>query len=512
MPDIEDGFDLDRAPRPQVNNVVHTKFRPKNSGDNEKPMIESDVGWDKIVYAKTWGCAHNGSDTEIMCGLLSQAGYTLTNDSDEANLWLLNSCTVKTPSETQMDNSVAKALSLGKRVVVAGCVSQAAPNNASLKDVSLIGVQQIDQIVYVVEETLKGNTVRLLSQRRKENLSLDMPKVRKNKFIEILAINSGCLNHCTYCKTKQARGDLRSFSLEAIVERAKQSFDEGCKELWLTSEDLGAYGRDIGLVLPDLLNELVKVIPDGCMMRLGMTNPPYILDYLEELAAILRHPKVYSFLHIPVQSASDSVLGEMKREYTSQQFCQLVDFMIANVPGLYLATDFILAFPTETVEDFEESMAMVEKYRFPSLFINQYYPRPNTPASRLKKIDTVEARRRTAEMSKLFRGYSRYTEDRIGKIYDVLVTEKAADKEHYVGHNKSYEQILIPSERDLLGERVKVQITEVSKFHMKSRIVDQNDDDLSENSTMKNKFPIVLAAFVAQIAVVVYLLLKGYLL
>jgi threonylcarbamoyladenosine tRNA methylthiotransferase CDKAL1 len=99
--------------------------------------------------------------------------------------------------------------------------------------------------------------------------------------VEILAINSGCLNHCTYCKTKAARGDLRSFGLEALVERAKQVFQEGCREIWLTSEDLGAYGRDIGLVLPDLLNELVKVIPDGCMVRLGMTNPPFILDYLQ---------------------------------------------------------------------------------------------------------------------------------------------------------------------------------------------------------------------------------------
>jgi threonylcarbamoyladenosine tRNA methylthiotransferase CDKAL1 len=135
-----------------------------------------------------------------------------------------------------------------------------------------VGVQQIDQVVYAAEETLKGNTVRLLSQRRKEDLSLDLPKVRRNKFVEIIAINSGCLNHCTYCKTKQARGDLKSFTLEAIVDRAKQSFAEGCKEIWLTSEDLGAWGRDIGLVLIDLLNELVKVIPDDCMMRLGRNS------------------------------------------------------------------------------------------------------------------------------------------------------------------------------------------------------------------------------------------------
>lgn len=118
-------------------------------------------------------------------------------------------------------------------------------------------------------------------------------------------------------------------------------------------------------------------------------------------------------------------------------------------------------------------------------------------------------------MTELFRGYTRYTEDRIGEIHDCLVCEKATDGVYFVGHNKSYEQILIPSDRDLLGTRVKVEITEVSKFHMKSRIIGRDDTlkkELSENSMLKNKIPIVIAAFAAQIAVFVYLLLKGYLL
>lgn len=131
----------------------------------------------------------------------------------------------------------------------------------------MIGVQQIDRVVEVVEESLKGHTVRLMQQKKqngkKVNVSLDLPKVRKNPLIEIIPINSGCLNQCTYCKTKSARGDLASYTPEQIVNRAKTAFKEGVCEIWLTSEDTGAYGRDIGSSLPELLWQLVEVIPDG---------------------------------------------------------------------------------------------------------------------------------------------------------------------------------------------------------------------------------------------------------
>ncbi|CAD6184486.1 unnamed protein product [Caenorhabditis auriculariae] len=467
--DIEDVVGLGPSSRKENNDTV-IKIRSKKSNGlmkDEKPEnLDSFVPGTNRVWVRTWGCSHNTSDSEYMSGLLSQAGYQIVKQEDDADVWVLNSCTVKTPSETQASNMVTQAQNKGKKVVMAGCVSQAAPSEPWLQEVSIVGVKQIDRIVEVVEETLKGNKVRLLTRNRPD-APLALPKMRKNQLIEVLSISTGCLNHCTYCKTKMARGDLKSYPLEELVEQARKSFvDDGVKEIWLTSEDLGAWGRDIGHVLPDLLNELVKVIPEGCMMRLGMTNPPYILDHLEEIAKILNHPRVYSFLHIPVQSASDAVLDDMKREYSRRHFEQIADYMIENVPNIYIATDMILAFPTETEEDFQESMRLVEKYRFPSLFINQYYPRSGTPAARLKKIDTVEARRRTALMSELFRSYSRYTEERIGEVHDVLICEKASDGKHVVGHNKSYEHILVTADAAPMGGWVKVKVRDVSKFCM----------------------------------------------
>ncbi|TKR93673.1 hypothetical protein L596_008086 [Steinernema carpocapsae] len=476
MGDIEDGFNV-RVPSSSndANVGVMVKRRPAKAEKAEPFEGDSFVPGTRKVYVRTWGCSHNNSDSEYMAGLLERAGYKITRDEKEnADLWLLNSCTVKTPSEQQVENNIVEAQKSGTRVVVAGCVSQAAPNEPWLKNISIVGVKQIDRVVEVVEETLKGNTVRLLSQKRTDAV-LNLPKMRRNELIEVLAINSGCLNHCTYCKTKLARGDLKSYALEELVEQARSAFeDDKCRELWLTSEDLGAWvAISERCVLPDLLKELVKVIPDGCMMRLGMTNPPYILDFLEEIAEILNHPRVYSFLHIPVQAGSDAVLNDMKREYTNRHFCTIVDYMKEHVPDVYIATDFICAFPSETSQDFNESMDLVRKYKFPSLYINQFYPRSGTPAARMKRIATDEARRRTNEMTVLFRSYSRYEDDRIGKEYDVLVCETASDKVHLVGHNKSYEHILIPNRPDLLGTTTRVRITEVSKFHMKAVEVGQ---------------------------------------
>ncbi|XP_054740300.1 threonylcarbamoyladenosine tRNA methylthiotransferase [Anastrepha obliqua] len=494
--DIEDLISEDDVkPRDRYNNKKSVSVRPKkrpkitcNDADGihqdrqfpEKRTYESVIPGTQTVYVKTWGCAHNNSDSEYMAGQLAAYGYNLTNSKDDADLWLLNSCTVKNPSEDTFRNEIQSGMANGKHVVVAGCVPQGAPKSDYLRGLSVIGVQQIDRVVEVVEETLKGHSVRLLQNKKEQGkrvagARLALPKVRKNPLIEIIPINTGCLNQCTYCKTKHARGDLASYPPQEIVERAEQAFAEGCCEIWLTSEDTGAYGRDIGTSLPELLWQLVEVIPEHCMLRVGMTNPPYILEHLEEIAKVLNHPRVYAFLHVPVQSGSDSVLGDMKREYCRSEFEHVVDFLRARVPGVTIATDIICGFPTETEEDFEETMQMCAKYRFPSLFINQFFPRPGTPAAKMQRIPAHLVKKRTKRLTDLFNSYSPY-DGRAGEESTVLVTEISHDKQHYVGHNKSYEQILLPMRENLLGTAVRVRISDTSKFSMMGEIIDDESD------------------------------------
>lgn len=446
---------------------------------------------------KTWGCSHNNSDSEYMAGQLVQYGYNLTNKKDEADVWLLNSCTVKNPSEDTFRNDIQSGLNNGKKVVVAGCVPQGGGSKQDyMKGLSIVGVNQIDRVVEVIEETLKGNTVKLLKPKKFEGKilagpSLHMPKIRKNPLIEIIPINSGCLNQCTYCKTKHARGDLASYPLADIIQRAQDAFREGVVELWLTSEDTGTYGRDIEKSLPELLYKLIEVIPDGCKMRIGMTNPPYILEHLKAMADILKHPRVYSFLHVPVQSGSDSVLGDMKREYCREDFEQIVDFLEKEVPNMNVATDIICGFPTETPEDFELTMTLCDKYKFKSLFINQFFPRPGTPAANMTRIPADQVKKRTKRLTDLFYTYEPFT-SRVGQTYEVLVTEISHDKKHYVGHNQSYEQVLLPMEENLLGKLVKVVITETTKFSMIGKLTEEEKDwkkvnEYVQDNLLRNK-------------------------
>ncbi|XP_040823614.1 threonylcarbamoyladenosine tRNA methylthiotransferase [Ochotona curzoniae] len=443
--------------------------------DEDSPPSDSIIPGIQKIWIRTWGCSHNNSDGEYMAGQLAAYGYHITENASDADLWLLNSCTVKNPAEDHFRNSIKKAQEENKKVVLAGCVPQAQPRQDYLKGLSIIGVQQIDRVVEVVEETIKGHSVRLLGQkkengRRLGGARLDLPKIRKNPLIEIISINTGCLNACTYCKTKHARGNLASYPIDELVDRAKQSFQEGVCEIWLTSEDTGAYGRDIGTDLPTLLWKLVEVIPEGAMLRLGMTNPPYILEHLQEMAKILNHPRVYAFLHIPVQSASDSVLMAMKREYCVADFKSVVDFLKEKVPGITIATDIICGFPGETDQDFQETVKLVEEYRFPSLFINQFYPRPGTPAAKMEQVPAHVKKQRTKDLSRVFHSYNPY-DHKIGERQQVLVTEESFDSKFYVAHNRFYEQVLVPKNPAFLGKMVEVDIYESGKHFMKGQPV-----------------------------------------
>uniref|UniRef100_K3Y5Z0 Threonylcarbamoyladenosine tRNA methylthiotransferase n=1 Tax=Setaria italica TaxID=4555 RepID=K3Y5Z0_SETIT len=411
------------------------------------------------------------SDSEYMSGQLSAFGYAITEEPEGADLWLINTCTVKNPSQSAMTTLISKCKNAKKPLVVAGCVPQGSQGLKELEGISIIGVQQIDRVVEVVEETLKGHEVRLLS--RKTLPSLDLPKVRKNKFIEILPINVGCLGACTYCKTKHARGHLGSYTIDSLVDRVKIVVSEGVREIWLSSEDTGAYGRDIGTNLPNLLNAIVAELPAdrSTMLRIGMTNPPFILEHLKEIAAILCHPCVYSFLHVPVQSGSDAVLTGMNREYTVGEFRKVVDTLCELVPGMQIATDIICGFPGETDEDFAETVNLVKDYQFPQVHISQFYPRPGTPAARMKKVPSNDVKKRSRELTSVFESFSPY-QGMEGKVERIWVTMIATDGVHLVGHTKGYIQVLVIAPDSMLGTSAVVRITSVGRWSVFGEVIE----------------------------------------
>ncbi|EIE26794.1 hypothetical protein COCSUDRAFT_35241 [Coccomyxa subellipsoidea C-169] len=428
------------------------------------------------IWVKTFGCAHNMSDSEYMMGQLQDYGYRLLADDkqDAADLWLVNTCTVKNPSQAAMSTLVARGKALNKKLVVCGCVPQGDKKVPELQDLSLLGVTQIDRVVEAVEETLRGNVVHMLAKKKLPRL--DLPKVRRNAHVEILPLSTGCLGACTYCKTKHARGQLGSYELSALVHRAAAAaVDPLVREVWLSSEDTGAYGRDLDTSLPDLLRALTAALPsDGrTILRIGMTNPPFILEHLPDIAEALNHPCVFSYLHVPVQSGSDAVLAAMNREYTSAEFRRVADTLLELVPGLELATDIICGFPGETDEDFEATMALVRQYRFPHTHISQFYPRPGTPAARMKKLPNGVAKARSRALTALVDGFGDCYQRLVGSLQRVCVVELAADGRHLVGHTKSYIQVLLEPQEGLMGSVVTVRVTAASRWNVTGDIVSQ---------------------------------------
>jgi len=507
MEDIEDLDAESRLGDPSYDAAVvprYHKWNKKGSGasaeDGGGNPSHGDLPGAQTVFVQSFGCSHNNSDGEYMAGQLAAYGYRVTSDFPNADIYLINSCTVKDPSERHFLTLMQKAQQTKKPTVVAGCVPSADPKKQKeWQGVSVIGVNDIDKVVEVVSEAAKGNIVNTLKPgssaitKKKAGALADihLPKIRRNEFIEIVPINRGCLNKCTYCKTKHARGDLKSWPPRDIIQRIEHVIQkEGVKEVRLTSEDTGAYGRDIGTDIATLLLSIVEVIPDGCMLRIGMTNPPYVMDHMADIAAALRHPNVYSFLHIPVQSGSDSVLALMRREYTRDEFIRLAKYLTDNVPHVTIATDVICGFPGETDENFEETLSLVRMFKFPSLFISQFYPRPGTPASAMKQLSSEIIKERSRKCTELFNSYT--TNDYlVGTTQRVWITEMATDTVHFVGHTKSYVQVLLdPVECHRfgvgLGGSCMVKITSAEKFFTRANIVGSRRDSQEVNALVGN--------------------------
>jgi threonylcarbamoyladenosine tRNA methylthiotransferase CDKAL1 len=493
--DIEDIIG-DMEPIGEESREVRSQVFPNSKGMTNKHSEDLDdedrtvqVPGTQKIWFKTYGCSHNVSDSEYMEGILSHYGYRITKEQQDADLWLVNSCTVKDPSQAAFMNLVKKAKDNKKHVVVAGCVSQGDRNVKGLEDVSVVGISQIDRVVEAVEQTLLGNSVKLLA--KKDLPRLDLPKVRKNPLVEIIPLSTGCLGSCTYCKTKHARGKLGSYELEAITDRVKTVINEGVSEIWLSSEDTGAYGRDIGTDIGKLLKAIVALLPEeGVMLRVGMTNPPFILEHLEVIAEMLRHPKVFAFLHIPVQCASNRVLDAMNREYTIEEFRIVTDYLKEHVPDMTVATDIICGFPNETESDFELTLKMIEHYKFAIVNISQFYPRPGTPAATMKRIHTNIVKDRSRRLTKLFEKFTPYTYFPGQRVKVWFNTEISEDGGHSVGHTKNYVKVIVPMEPSLPGKSRWVDIHSCSRFHITGVIVQEDFSPEIYNTNCRYTIPI----------------------
>src|SRR3989338_8391329 len=277
------------------------------------------------IHFITQGCSSNLRESEIMMGLLDNSGYNIVNDENQADVNIVNICTVKGDTTALREIRRLKKLNPDKKLIVAGCITESiVPKIKNIdEEASFVNTHNLGKISSVVESSLNGTVLELLDKKYESKVNL--PSIKKNPIIGIVPILNGCNYFCTFCSTKLVKGKLFSYPMDAIRQDVKSHLKAGCKEIWITSNDTGAYMIEQGgkQKLVELLEQILSV-PIDFKLRLGMMNPGNSITILDELIEIYKHPKMFKFLHIPIQSGNNEILKLMNRKYTIEDFVQVV--------------------------------------------------------------------------------------------------------------------------------------------------------------------------------------------
>lgn len=387
----------------------------------------------KKVGFVSLGCPKNLVDSEVMMGTLQQAGYEITNNAEEADTVVVNTCgfieSAKQESiDAILDATRSKENGITKRVVVAGCLVERYRDDLmkELPDVdAFIGTNEVTRILEATDETKNFRSLPLLPIGNKTATYLydfDTPRFRATEsHTAFIKIAEGCDRPCAFCSIPGMRGSFRSRRFGSIVEEARNLAKQGVKELVLIAQDSSRYGEDLGEV--DALAALIRALGEIEYIewvRVMYAYPTHISDAF--LAAIAETPKAVKYLDMPLQHASRNVLKLMKRGGTRESLEKLIRRVRENVPGIAIRTTFITGFPGETDEDFEELMTFVQNCRFDNLGVFTYSDEEGTPAYDLpNKVDPkIAKQRRNRLMKEQAKISKQLNRSKVGHTYKVL--------------------------------------------------------------------------------------------
>ncbi len=406
----------------------------------------------KHIYLETYGCTANQNNSELIKAKLVGAGLDLTDNEKIADMFIINTCIVKGKIENKIVGRIKALSRTNKPIIITGCIVPVRflelKNKKNLYLLSLNNIKDILKLIRKINEN-KYQVGDFISKNNEIKLGR---RLRDNKFVGITQISEGCLNSCSYCLTKKAKGDLFNFPEEKILEQVSRDLKEGCKEIWLTSQDNASYGLLEKRKLPELLRKILE-LKGKFRIRLGMMNPENVLPILDELIEIYKNNKVYKFLHLPVQSGSNSVLENMNRKYKVEDFLKIILKFRKEIPEITIATDIIAGYPTETKEDFKQTLELVNQVKPEIINLSRYWARKGTPAARLKQINVRTQIKRTSSIMKL---YKNFPLRKISLEQEALFTESQGDL--YFGKILNFKRVIVSSKTNLLGKFVQIKI------------------------------------------------------
>ena len=431
----------------------------------------------------TYGCQMNVHESEKIAGLLEGMGAAAAKDGERADIVVFNTCCIRDTAERRALGNIGVIKGEKRKdpsliIAVCGCMTQQEGAAETIKErypyVDIVlGTRNIFRLP---EEIKRVQDARAAMKQRSDKryrafdteyaedyLALDeaTPVTRTsfpNAWVNIIY---GCNNFCTYCIVPYVRGRELSRPMPAVLDEVKRVVDEGYKEITLLGQNVNSYGHDLsgGESFEALLRAIDRI--DGKFrVRFMTSHPKDLTDGV--IAAMAESDKICSNIHLPVQSGSDKVLRDMNRRYTRDRYFSLIEKLRSAMPDIGITTDVMVGFPTETEDDFADTMDLVRRVRFSNAFTFIYSPRKGTPAASMTQIPYAVKRRRIGELIKLQNSVTKeLSEDYVGGVYEVLAEDVSPKHEGMLcGRTESGRLVTFPGAPERIGEFVKVRINE----------------------------------------------------
>jgi len=418
-------------------------------------------------YIETYGCTANQGNSQDLARALQDMGH-IPSSLKEADAVIVNTCAVTEKTERK----VVRRLSLlqGERLIVAGCLSVAVPESISgiscRERLGLLNRSSAEGISEIFNDN-DDDDDELLHDTSRDALPHDTSQLAD--LCAVVNISEGCNGSCSYCIVTKARGRLKSRRVEDVVAEVEKLAALGTAEVQISAQDTAAYGSDIGTNLGQLLDRLVK-LPGDFRLRVGMMNPNSALLIKDQLLRAYQSPKIYRFLHIPVQSGSGEILRSMGRRYSAACFLELVCAFRSAIPKITIITDVIVGFPGETDGDFIETMHLIKCLQPDKVNITRFSARPGTAAALKYDMPDRIKKDRSREMTGLWQKIAaERNQQYVGEILPARITERGRDgtmkarAENYLG--------IVVKGRPKLGSIVLVQVTHSNPFYVSGHLL-----------------------------------------
>jgi MiaB/RimO family radical SAM methylthiotransferase len=415
-----------------------------------------------------------------MSTILHKSGYIKTTMED-AEFIIINTCAVKQQTENKIKSRLNELFNnykeeTNKYFIIAGCLPHIEPKyidvvkNLIPNFSAIIDLDNIDDIPLIFEKIKSGKTNLIIRSKRsidKSEILIDYPE---GKITGIVPISEGCLGSCSYCCVKNARGRLKCYNFYTIFDNVKHQLDQGIKQIYLTSQDCSTYEYE-KYKLVDLISKIVGLDYDF-FLRIGMLNPKFLVDEIEQLLTIFNLKKVYQFMHIPIQSGSDKILKLMNRNYNISDIVEKVKMLRKKFPFLSVSTDIICGFPGETEEDFNQTIDLIKWLKPEILNLSKFTPRPGTVAKHMVQVNSKTIKKRSTALSDVFRESLLYINDK-WKNWEgkVLVLHKGVNKNQAFGRNYAYKNIFIENFKESYGIFAKVRINDIDGFNLFAELI-----------------------------------------